>query len=318
MNGEYYMPKRIFVALSDYNENAVALLKATGSDVVLNPSKQRPTEEELKAIARDFDVLIIGAKERMTTQIYDCVDRLRILGTLSVGVDHIDGKFFNDRRFTVVNAPRANTISVAEHTLGLMLCLAKRMLQGHQASCSHKGRSGLSALPIELSGKTIGVIGAGSIGTEVMKLASFLGMRILCFTFNPEKHRELGQFAVEFVELPELVRSSNIVTVHLPLTPQSKGIVSSELIRNCVKNSIFVNTARPEIVDNRALVNGLQNGTIFGVGIDTDDSEIADLFKDLNNAIITPHVAGLTEEAIIRMDIQVAETVAKVIREGQR
>jgi D-3-phosphoglycerate dehydrogenase len=307
------MSKRIFIALSDYTPAGISLLEKTGYEIILNPEKERPSEKALGELVRDYEVLVIGVKERMTEHVYQNIRNLEILATLSIGLDHIDSSFFDDDRLKILNAPGSNSISVAEHTIGLMLALSKRFMEGHEASFTGTGRKGISKFPGEIRDKTIGVIGAGSIGTEVMKMSLCLGMKVLCYTFHPESHPDLHNIGVTFYDLQGVVSKSDIISIHLPLTKESRNLLSDELIEEMKGNSIVVNTSRPEIVDMKALAKSLKDGKILGVGIDSDDIGVADLFRGLKNVIITPHIAGLTNESFTRMDMMIAEAILQTI-----
>lgn len=310
------MDRSIYVAISDYSPEAIEMLKEISSEIIVRKESERPSIRELSKLVRKYDILIIGAKEQMTSEVYSNATKLKILGTLSIGVDHIDKSFFDDKTIEVINCPHSNVVSVAEHTFSLILALSKRLFEAHTATCSLKGRQGMRGLPYDIFRKCIGVIGAGKIGTKVMKIAQAFEMKILCYTFHPDKHTNLEDLGVKFVSLDELFTTSDVVTIHIPLTDLSKGLISSELIEKMKKNAILINTSRSEIVDNIALANALRNNKILGAGIDINigDSETVSVLKIFNNVILTPHSAGVTKESITRMDTDLASYIIERVK----
>lgn len=311
------MEWNIYIAIADYSSKAIEMLKEIPSSriVVRETSDRRPSVDDLSKLVKEYEILIIGAKEQMNAEVYSNVTNLKILGTLSIGVDHIDKKFFNDRNIDVINCPFSNVVSVAEHTFALILALSKRLLEAHTASCTLQGRKGMASLPYEVCGKSMGIVGAGKIAKKVMEIGHAFKMQILCYTIHPEKHTDLKNLGVKFVSLDDLFVDSDIITVHLPLTDISKGLISSRLIKMMRSNALIINTSRSEIVDNIALADALKNKAIFGAGIDLDidDVETPKLYRGLCNVILTPHSAGVTKDSIIRMDTDLASYIVEKI-----
>lgn len=310
------MDRSIYVAISDYSPKAIEMLKEISSEILIRKERERPSIQELTELVRKHDILIIGAKEQMNADVYSNATRLKILGTLSIGVDHIDKKFFDDENIDVINCPYSNVVSVAEHTFSLILALSKRLFEAHTASCALEGRKGMLGLPYDIYGKCIGVIGAGKIGTKVMEIARAFNIKILCHTFHPEKHADLKVLGVKFVSLDDLFIDSDIITIHIPLTEMSKGLISKKLVDKMKGNTVLINTSRTEIIDNVALANTLRNKAIFGVGIDLDigDFETPKLYGELSNVILTPHTAGITKDSILRMDTDLASYIVERVK----
>jgi phosphoglycerate dehydrogenase-like enzyme len=306
-----------YIAIDDYSHKGIEILSSIPSSrIIVRNASDRPSIQELSRLVKEYDILIIGAKEQMNAEVYSNVTKLKILGTLSIGVDHIDRKFFKDNKIDVINCPSSNVVSVAEHTFSLILALSKRLFEAHSASCSLKGRRGMTGLPYDIYGKKIGIIGAGKIARKVMEIAQAFGMQILCYTVHPEKHLELKNLGVEFVSLKTLFAKSNIITVHLPLTDLSNGLISNQLINTLNTKAIIINTSRSKIMDNIALAGALKNQSIFGAGIDLDidDIETCKLYKHLNNVILTPHSAGVTNDSMLRMDTDLASYIIERIK----
>ena len=207
------------------------------------------------------------------------------------------------------------------HSLITLMNLNKiiqKIIQAHSSSISLQERKGMSGLPVDMYGKTLGVVGAGRIGTKVMQMASAFGMMVLCYTYHPEKHRDLEDLGVKFVNIEELFRGSDIITIHLPLTDESNDLISKDLIKLMKKTSIIINTSRTGIVDMTALKEALDNKSIFGAGIDLDqgDLETPKKLGGLPNVILTPHSAGVTKDSIVRMDTDLAGYIVDKVKKS--
>lgn len=300
---------KIYVTLDDYADKAIEMLKPIAEELVVRTSGDRPGEDELCNLVQEYDVLIIGIKEKMTPKVYSHANRLKILGTLSIGTDHIDQMFFQDEKIEVLNSALANVVSTAEHTIGLGLALYKRILEGHKVALE-KGK--LGDYPRDLYKKTIGVVGAGNIGRKVIEFASVFQMNILCYTFHPENHTDLQD--VEFVSLDELFSRSHVITIHLPLTDESRNLIDSSLIKLMGKDAILINTSRMDIVDNDALFNALEEKLIKGAAFDGDytDDQLVRL-KVLPNVVVTPHSAGSTLDSNLRIDTDLAQSIIDIL-----
>lgn len=301
-----------YCVISDYSKEAIRMFELAGIKLEISPSEKRPGEEELKKLVQEYDILIIGAKEKMTLAVYECATRLKILGTLSIGTDHIAEKFLSSRKIKVFNCPKSNVISVAEHTFGLILALQKKIVEGNNAAINGSGRNGINGLSHDLFGKKIGVIGAGKIAAEVINIAKAFHMDVLCYTFNPQKHFDLKCKGVNFVDLDMLLCESDIISVHLPLSELTEGLINDEKIKLVKKSAIFINTSRKQIMDISYLLEHADKNSNFGVGLDIDIEGLEEVIgKQRNNVLITPHIAGISLEAIIRMDTELAESITK-------
>ncbi len=305
---------KIYIALSDYSEEALKILKRVFTNIQIRGAGERPSEDELCELVKEYEILIIGAKEKMTQKVYTNIQKLKILGTLSIGLDHIDKRFLVDNNIRVINCPDSNIISVAEHTFALILALCKKLFKSHQLTVSYIGRKGLDGLPFDLNNKTIGILGAGRIGSKVIHIAKAFNLNILCYTANPTKHTELLNLGVKYVNLKNLFSEADIISIHLPLTSNTNKLVSEELISLMKANSILINTSRTDIVNNIALSSALGKKLIFGAAIDLDieDKNTIDLFRNLSNVILTPHTAGITIDSILRMDVDLSKNLVQM------
>ena len=303
-----------YSAISDLSLEAQELLKNAGIELTINSDK-RPDETELIELVQQYDMIIIGAKEKMTRNVFNSATRLSIIATLSIGTDHISQEFKESTRHTIINTPNANVISVAEHTFALILALKKRILEGNKAVLLNTGRDGLLRKPEDLTGRVLGVIGAGRIAHEVIKISKVFSMKILCYTYHPECHPDMLNDNVEFVNLEDLLSNSDIITLHLPLTEQSLNLINEQRLNLIRNDAILINTSRAEIVDIASAISKASKEPSFYLGMDIDAEEYHYLFNaEQRNVIITPHIAGVSIDAIMRMDLELAQNVISYIQ----
>lgn len=278
-------------------------LKEISSLITIHPKLERPTKEELCEIVKDYDIIICGVFENLDRDVAYNVERLKIIGTLSVGLDHIDISAFKYKGVEIVNVPHSNAISVAEHTWALILSLVKRLPEGDVAVRDGLGRKGISDRPFELFQKTLGIIGAGPIAYYVAKFARAFNMNVLVWTFHPEKHKEITEIGANFVnKLESLLKTCDILTIHIPLTNITRNLISKNLLYslNRERPLILINTSRAEIIEKGFIPNGLKHGYIERCGLDVYYNDEVLSYKKYK-VILSPHVAGLSQEAIRRM-----------------
>ena len=300
---------KICITLHDFDNQGVKMLSPFAECIDIRAAGARPNEDELCELVETYDILIIGIREIMTPRVYSHVKNLRILGTLSIGIDHIDKVFFDDDRIKVFNCPDSNVPSVGEHTFALALALYKKLFESHVAVIQDVK---LEARPRDLYQKTIGVVGAGKIGRRVIELGKAFGMNVLCYTFHPENHQDLLNHGVTFVSLDELFGNAQIISIHLPFTDQSSKLISSNLINSMRPDAVLINTSRMKIVDNDALYDALETNRIMGAAMDGDfDNSDLKRIETLSNIIVTPHTAGTTSDANMRIDTDLAKTLVK-------
>lgn len=243
----------------------------------------------------------------------------KIIGTLSIGLDHIDKECLQSDFINIVNCPSSNTTSVAEHIFTLILDASKRIQEANELVIDGKGnKKFLSSKPNDITGKTIGLIGAGNISKKVVDIASVFQMPMLCYTAHPDNHRDLTEKGVQFVGLDELLQNSDIVNVSVPLTEQTRNLISREKVSLLKENAIFINTSRTEVTDVQALVYFANKNPNFYLGLDIDIGEYSELLaKRRNNVIVTPHIAGCTDEAIQRTFVECAKNIVDVLEKGK-
>jgi len=275
------------------------------------------SEETLMEESRDMDAIVIRALGRITAKVMDNAPRLKVVGRHGVGVDNIDVEAATRRGIPVVYTPEANAEAVADHAMGLIIALAKNIVWGN---CALKFRGNWNfryeQRGTDVYGKTLGIIGLGRIGRRVAKRARGFDMRVL--VYDPYVNRDSAlKVGVELVDLETLLRSSDFITVHVPLTEETRKLLGEREFNLMKPGAFLVNTSRGEVVDEKAIVKALSTGRLAGAGLDVFEREPPDpenpLFK-LDNVVVTPHMASHTVESLRRMAIEVAEGVVKVLK----
>ena len=307
---------KAYSVFKDLDKKACEILTNAGIELELSTSEERPNKEELLKLLNDYDILIIGVKEILTEDMLKAINNKKIIATLSIGVDHIDNSFFESNLIKVINCQTSNVISVAEHIFSLILSLKKRIIEANNIAMKGGTKKDLSARSNDISNSTIGIIGAGKISREVIKIANVFNMKIYCNTLNPEKHKDLLEQGVEFLSLDELLSNSDIITVNIPLNKENKNLISKDKIKLMKKTATFINTSRAEIVDMNELIRYADENAVFNVGLDIDAENYKGLLNiKRNNVIVTPHIAGVTKEAIKRMDVELANSIKEYLGE---
>ena len=308
---------KAYSIFKDLDKNACEILRNNGIQLELSDCEERPNKEEIIRLLNDYDILIIGVREKLTEDMLKMINNKKIIATLSIGIDHIDNSFFESDLIKVINCKTSNVISVAEHIFALILGLKKRIVEANEISIKGGTKRDLSARSNDISNSSIGIIGAGKISREVIKIPIVFKLRIYCNTLNPEKHQDLLKEGVEFVDLDKLLNISDIVTVNIPLNEESKNLISKNKIRLMKKTATFINTSRAEIVDMEELIKYADENDTFNVGLDIDVENYKEMLRTKrNNVIVTPHIAGVTKEAIERMDVELANNIIEYLREN--
>ena len=263
--------------------------------------------EELANEIGKYDALMVRSGTKVTADIIERADNLKVIGRAGIGVDNIDVEAASRKGIYVVNSPGGSTRSVAELTIGHMLCLARHIPYADRSIREGKWEK-KKLKGIELQGKKLGIIGFGRIGQAIARRAKGFNMRILYYsrTRKPEKERELG---AEFKPLDELLRESDFVVLAVPLTNETYHMINEERLKLMKPTAILVNIARGKVVDTKALVKALKEGWIAGAGLDVFEEEPyynEELFK-LKNVTLAPHIGSATYGARYAM----AELVAR-------
>ena len=273
-------------------------------------------DSELTEIIGRYDAIVVRSATKLTADLIDRATRLKVIGRAGVGVDNVDVEAATRRGIVVANAPESTVVSAAEHTVGLLVGLARNIPQAHaalkQGRWERKTYGG-----IELAGKTLGVLGFGRIGQQVARRADGLGMRVLAYDpyVAPDRFRELG---VERVETPgEIYAAAEFLTLHLPLTPETTRSLDANAFAQMRDGVRLINAARGELVDEDALVAALKSGKVAGAALDVFSQEpYSGPLLEFDNVVVTPHLAASTDEAQDRAGVIVAEQVAAALEGG--
>jgi D-3-phosphoglycerate dehydrogenase / 2-oxoglutarate reductase len=290
------------------SEEGLKILKEVKEFQVDIKTELKP--DALKEIIAHYDALLVRSATKVTRDVIARADKLKVIGRAGVGLDNVDLEAATEKGIIVMNTPAGNTISTAEHTFSMILALSRNIPQAN--SSTKKGEWKRSKfMGVELYGKTLGVVGLGRIGTEVAKRALSFGMKILAF--DPFLSRQVAEnLGVEVVELKELFERSDYITLHTPLTEETKHLISSEALARMKKGVRLINCARGGIIDEVALVQAVKEGKVAGAAIDVFEQEPlsadSELLK-LDTIITTPHLGASTEEAQVNVAIEVAEIV---------
>lgn len=255
--------------------------------------------DEFKAALAEADFLVGFGNKAINAEFYAAAPKLKLLQLLSAGYDTIDIEAARGAGVAVCNNGGANSTAVSEHAMMLMMAVCRKLVWQHESVVSGRwrGNNPGSTKLFELRDKVLGIVGLGSIGKKVARLANAFGMRVQYYDIRRISEAEEDALDVRFALLGELLRSSDIVSLHLPLTPLSKHMIGAAEIAMMKPTSYIVNTSRGPVIDEKALTAALEKGSIAGAGLDVFDQEPppADnpLFK-LQNVILTPHYAGPT------------------------
>jgi D-3-phosphoglycerate dehydrogenase len=273
-------------------------------------------DSDLASIIDRYDAIVVRSATKLTSELIDRATNLKVIGRAGVGVDNVDVEAATRRGIVVANAPESTVVSAAEHTIGLLVALARNIPQAHAAL--KQGRWERKAYGgIELAGKTLGVLGFGRIGQQVARRADGLGMRVVAYDpfVASERFRELG---VERLETPEEVYgAADFLTLHSPLTPETRRAVNAEAFAAMRDGVRLVNAARGELIDEDALIDALRSGKVAGAALDVFSAEpYSGPLLELDNVVVTPHLAASTDEAQDRAGVIVAEQVAAALEGG--
>jgi D-3-phosphoglycerate dehydrogenase / 2-oxoglutarate reductase len=291
------------VLISDkITEKTLDILEAAGFAYEYSPEM---TPYELTSYIPQYEGLIVRSRTKVTAEIVSRAEKLKVIGRVGSGVDNIDLGAARDKEIIVVNSPDANSQSVAEHTVGLTLALLRKyrlsFVSMKEGLWLKKELTGA-----ELNGKTVGIFGYGRIGSIVEKIVAAFGAKVLYYSRSNKN-----------CEMADLFSKSDIITVHIPLTTQTKNIISKDLLGKMKPSSFFINTSRAEVIDEESFYSVLSEKKIAAAALDVfwqeplpSDSR----WRRLENVLLTPHIAASTKEATARGSITVINDIIKVLK----
>ncbi|RLI21093.1 3-phosphoglycerate dehydrogenase [Candidatus Bathyarchaeota archaeon] len=277
------------------HEDGIKILKDAGFRVDVKPNI---SYEELKQEVANYDVLIVRSRTKVTREIIEAGKNLKVVGRAGAGIDNIDVEAAKEKGVKVLNTPEAPATAVAELTMGLLLSLARQIPKADRTMKEEKWAK-KEFKGWQLHDKTLGVIGLGHIGEKVARLAKAFGMKILITKRTPPSPEILKELEAEFVPLEELLRRSDIISLHVPLTPQTYHMIGEKEIQLMKDGAFIINTSRGAIIDEKALLNALKSGKLKGAALDVYETEPPKDYSlvKMPNVICTPHIGAQTVEA---------------------
>jgi D-3-phosphoglycerate dehydrogenase len=295
---------------------ASVLIQEAGIEIVLSPD---PKPETVQPLMKGVQGIILRTGIKMTRELISHGDDLWVISRTGAGVDNVDVVAATEMGILVTSVPTANTNSVIEHTLALILALVKQLpLMDREVREDHFNIR-YKNVPRDLGGKTMGVLGLGRIGSELARICHHaFGMRILGYDpyLTPEAKRSLERW-IEFSEMERLFRESDIISLHIPLLTATQKLIGARELGWMKPEAFLVNTSRGGILDEAALIECLKERRIAGAGLDVFAQEPPEKdhpFKKLDNVILTPHTAGLTRESVLRMGLEAARSAIAVLQ----
>jgi D-3-phosphoglycerate dehydrogenase len=294
---------------------AVAIFKERGLEVDFQP-KLGASPEKVAELIGSFEGLAVRSATKVTAKVLDRASRLKVIGRAGIGVDNVDLPAATAKGIIVMNTPFGNSITTAEHAISLMLALARQIPQADASTQAGKWEKN-RFMGVEITSKTLGIIGCGNIGSIVANRAIGLKMKVIAYDpfLSPAHAQELG---VEKVELAELFRRADFITLHTPLTEQTKNVIDAKALAAMKKGVRLINCARGGLVDEQALREALERGQVAGAAFDVFTQEPAQnnpLFGH-PNVVCTPHLGAATAEAQENVALQIAEQMADYLLRG--
>ena len=292
---------------------AVAIFEERGIAVDVKPGL---SPDEQKAIIGDYDGLAIRSATKVTADLLAAAAELKVVGRAGIGVDNVDIEAATEAGVVVMNTPFGNSVTTAEHAIAMMMALARQLPAADRSTRAGKWEKS-RFVGTELSGKTLGVIGCGNIGSIVANRAQGLKMRVIAFDpfLSPERAQDLG---VEKVDLETLLGRADVITLHTPLTEQTRNILSAENLQKTKKGVRIVNCARGGLVDEAALAALIETGHVAGAALDVfavEPAKESPLFS-LEDVIVTPHLGASTAEAQEQVALEIAEQMSDYLLKG--
>jgi D-3-phosphoglycerate dehydrogenase len=290
-------------------EDGLEILRRIGNVVVKTGLSEAELIEEIPA----YDAVMVRSATKITRPVMEAAAKLQIIGRAGVGVDNIDVPAATERGVIVVNSPAGNTVAVAELALGMMLSLVRRLMPAHQSMMQNEWKRS-KFMGNQLYGKTLGILGCGRIGIEVAKRAQSFGMKVLGydpFLTTARAH----QLNIEATTVDDILSRADFITVHTPLTKDTKGMINAQAISRMKDGAFILNCSRGGIIDEAALYEALKSGKLGGAGLDVFEVEppTDSPLTTLDNVVLTPHLGASTEEAQTEVAIDVARQIVEVL-----
>lgn len=302
------------VLVSDkISEKGVEILKKAGLEVDVKTGMK---PDELKSCISEYHGLVIRSATKVTAEIIDAAKNLKVIGRAGSGLDNVDKAAASKKGIVVMNTPGGNTVTTAEHAIALLFSIARLIPQATSSMKQGKWEK-KKFMGVELYNKTLGIIGLGNIGSQVAKKAQGLEMVVIAYDpfLSEDKAKTLG---VQKVELSELFKRADFITIHSPMTPETKNLINAETIKHMKNGVRIINCARGGIVNEKDLYDALVSGKVAGAALDVFEKEPPDDYSliKLENVISTPHLGASTEEAQENVALAIAEQIADYLVNG--
>jgi len=288
---------------------------ALGPGVVVD-YKPTITKEELLAVAGEYEAFIVRSRTKIDRAVLDKATSLKLVARPGTGLDNIDVEYARSKGVTVVNSPESLIEAVSEHVVLLMLALSRKLVVADVGTRAGKWEK-TALMGKELKGKVLGIVGLGRIGKRIAEVSKTLGMSIQFYDVISIPPEIIAPLGARVVGLDELFRSSDYITLHVPITPETSHMVGTKRLGLMKKTAFLINTSRGGVIDEAALAGALQNGTIAGAALDVFEKEPpAGPILTAPNTILTPHIGGQTEEAQTDAIVVVGEKVRNFFSSG--
>ncbi|PCI28612.1 D-glycerate dehydrogenase [Candidatus Kaiserbacteria bacterium] len=311
---------KIFVTREIPNEG-IELLKNEGHEVVVSEKDGVLTREELLNSLKENnpDAVLCLLTDKIDSEVFDAAPSAKIFASYSVGFGHMDLEAASEREVTLTNTPGVLTDTVSEHTIAMMLSITSRIAEGDRFTRAGKydGWGPMMLLGTDLKGKTLGILGAGRIGSRVAEIANRgLGMEIIYYDIkeNDFLNSELG---ASFRDNPEdVLKEADVISVHVPLLDSTRHLINAERLSMMKDSAYLINSSRGPVIDENALVSALKNGVIKGAALDVYEEEpkLSEGLAELENVVLTPHIASATIETRGKMSRMAAENIISFLK----
>jgi len=311
--GNLKVEYRVYVTSNEVPEEALEIIRKV-ADVKVNDRYGTPTREVLLREVADVDGLYCNITERIDSELLDAGKRLKIVASMSVGFDHIDLEEATRRGIRATHTPGVLTEAVADETFGLMLAIARRLVEADQYVRDGSWKLKWSPMLLvgrDVYGKTLGIYGLGRIGIAVARRAKGFGMKVIYYDAVRNEEGERAQ-GIEFRPKDEVIRESDFLSVHVPLTPETRNSISTQEFKMMKKTAYVINTARGGVVDEKALIEALRSGTIAGAALDVFEREPVEAENPLlkmKNVVLAPHLASGSIESRTAMAVLAANNL---------
>lgn len=294
------------------DQKGIEVMKKSGLQVDYKPEIN---PDELIGSVKDYDILVVRSRTKVTKEVIDANAKMKIIARVGVGLDNIDVKYAESKGIQVINAEIAAMTAVAELVIGLMLSLARSIPRADAATKNGKWLK-KELMGIELKGRYLGIVGVGKIGKRIARIARGLNMNIIGYDIVPIDQQFAREVGLIVTDLNTLLSSSDFVTLHVPLTEDTKHMINEQRLSLMKKSAYLINTSRGEVIDEQALYNALKDGKIAGAALDVFEVEppTDSMLVQLPNVVCTPHIGAQTYEAQELAANVIAERIIQILK----